>query len=176
MEYMCSSVLGDGVSRSPASRGSAALDELFSSDDDAELWERWGTWRLRSWWPRLSGSSGGRHGECVSVLSPTTLPKKIVDWHLNAGHSFMKSIWENVYIGAGRYHPLLVFPWLWSTPLAGVKTGHKTCQSQCWRRRMQMKKTVSALQAWRSPGLCWCLRKICNLRGSRSGSCCACFG
>lgn len=47
MVYMCS-VPGDGLSRSPASRGSAALHELFSSDDDAELWERWGTWRLRS--------------------------------------------------------------------------------------------------------------------------------
>lgn len=47
MVYMCS-VPGEGLSRSPASRGSAALEELFSSEDDAELWERWGTWRLRS--------------------------------------------------------------------------------------------------------------------------------
>lgn len=77
MANMRSSVLGDGESRSPASSGSAALEELFSSDDDAELWERWGTWRLRCWWPRLSGTSGGRHGECVSVLSTTTLPKKL---------------------------------------------------------------------------------------------------
>lgn len=47
MGNMRSSVLGEGVSLSPASRGSAALEELFSSEDEAELWERWGTWRLR---------------------------------------------------------------------------------------------------------------------------------
>lgn len=76
MGNMRSSVLGEGVSLSPASRGKAALEELFSSEEEAELWERWGTWRLRCCWARLSGSSGGRHGECVSVFSPTTLPKE----------------------------------------------------------------------------------------------------
>jgi len=34
------SVLGEGVSLSPASSGCAALDELFSSEEEAELWER----------------------------------------------------------------------------------------------------------------------------------------
>lgn len=76
MGNMRSSVLGEGLSLSPASRGNAALEELFSSEDEAELWERWGTCRLRCWWARLSGSSGGKHGECVSVFSPTTLPNK----------------------------------------------------------------------------------------------------
>lgn len=47
MENMRSSVLGEGVSLSPANRGNAALEELFSSEEEAELWERWGTWRLR---------------------------------------------------------------------------------------------------------------------------------
>lgn len=47
MGNMRSSVLGDGVSLSPASRGNAALEELFSSEEEAELWERGGTWRLR---------------------------------------------------------------------------------------------------------------------------------
>lgn len=73
---MRSSVLGEGVSLSPASRGSAALQVLFSSEEEAELWERWGTWRLRCCWPRLSGSSGGRQGERVSVFSPTALPEE----------------------------------------------------------------------------------------------------
>lgn len=71
-----SSALGGGESLSPASRGSAALEELFSSEEEAELWERWGTWRLRCCWPRLSGTSGGRQGECVSRFSPTTLPEE----------------------------------------------------------------------------------------------------
>lgn len=74
MGNMRSSVLGEGESRSPASRGSAALDELFSSEDEAELWERCGTWRLRWCWARRSGTSGGRQGEWVSVFRPTTLP------------------------------------------------------------------------------------------------------
>lgn len=77
---MRSSVLGEGVSLSPASRGSAALQELFSSEEEAELWERWGTWRLRCCWPRLSGTSGGRQGECVSVFRPTTLPGNTLIW------------------------------------------------------------------------------------------------
>lgn len=34
---MRSSVLGEGESLSPASRGRAALEELFSSEDEAEL-------------------------------------------------------------------------------------------------------------------------------------------
>lgn len=34
---MRSSVLGEGESLSPASRGKAALEELFSSEDEAEL-------------------------------------------------------------------------------------------------------------------------------------------
>lgn len=76
MGNMRSSVLGEGLSLSPASRGSAALEVLFSSEDEAELWERWGTCRLRCWWVRRSGSSGGKQGECVSVFSPTTLPDK----------------------------------------------------------------------------------------------------
>lgn len=42
-----SSVLGEGESLSPASKGKAALEELFSSEEEAELWDRWGTWRLR---------------------------------------------------------------------------------------------------------------------------------
>lgn len=49
---------GDGLSLSPASRGRAALEQLFSSDEEAELCERGGTCRL-SGWPRLSGSAPG---------------------------------------------------------------------------------------------------------------------
>ena len=44
---MISSVLGDGLSLSPASRGSTALEELFSSEEEAELWERRGTCKLK---------------------------------------------------------------------------------------------------------------------------------
>lgn len=35
-----SSWLGEGLSLSPASRGKAALEELFSSEEEAELWDR----------------------------------------------------------------------------------------------------------------------------------------
>lgn len=71
-----SSVLGEGLSLSPARRGNAALEELLSSEDEAELWERRGTWRLRCCWPRLSGSSGGGAGERVSLLCPIPLPER----------------------------------------------------------------------------------------------------
>ena len=37
------SVPGEGVSLSPDNSGWAALDEEFSSEEEAELWERWGT-------------------------------------------------------------------------------------------------------------------------------------
>lgn len=42
-----SSAVEDGLSFSPASNGRAALELLVSSEDDEELWERSGTWRLR---------------------------------------------------------------------------------------------------------------------------------
>lgn len=39
--------MDEGLSFSPASKGRAALELLVSSEEEEELWERSGTWRLR---------------------------------------------------------------------------------------------------------------------------------